>query len=1191
MSRASRRPVVTATCVLCVALSSARSLAQDDRAIPLTDARVDVARLTSGASSQQSTFLIDDAETVRIHVIGTIPLASVQIQLPGGGTVTPANAEATYGGSYREIQITDPDPACASIPFLCMPGSHHFYELPSQGTGNYTVTYGAADPLCPTCDAAVLIEVVTDSPIRVAVTVLPAKLKAGSSLTIATLVFDGDTAVQGATVTAHVKPSTGAAYTDVPLLDDGNFADAQAGDGVYSATFSTLTALTDTYDATVEISGTSRGFPFQRQTATRFYAYVPPAKFSSSLGLSDQGIDSDTPPNGLFDRFEISAKVDVSVTGDYSLVAFLDTPNDGALLGLLRQHLTAGMGRTIKADVSAEDVLENGEDGPFEMTELQLVYHDPQPEGELPTTVDELAFDPVYNTSSYAVVNFDRSPLIIHLDDVTSQAVDTDGPPDGLYNALTFQIPFDFLLEGTYTSSAALMGACGSDVSAEIARTEGQFQVQAPWTNPVVVTVEFDGAPIGEAGIDGIYELKNLVITGPTSFLGWDVAQTSTSYLASQFEGWAGLPDCDSNLVSDVCDLAIDPNRDCDNDGMLDACGTPETGACCDLADGTCTDGISACLCPGKFEVGESCATISPACDSGACCVKDGPESDHCDPLLTTEAQCAGEQQPTIFVLGGVCGQSGLCPWPTCYDATGCCFEERTGEIGCNDVWCCDAVCRFDSYCCNGEWDDVCVDEAADLCGQNYSDCNGNGLPDDTCDIAEGNSQDCNSNAVPDECDIESGLSADCDYDAIPDECMAPLTGACCESESGQCVNGVSECDCLGRFALGTSCAALQPPCTHACCQSDGSCSDETLASCAAIGVLVPGSACNDPGMSCPTCPTHTGDCCQPHASPCCENANCSTEVCIYDSFCCDVVWDSTCALEAGMVCDVSCPGPVVDPPLIITTYPHGARKQRYVSFAPQGSHTYTAFQIQDIGSGGPWYYISTPRTSPASIVGQGLTFVVSDTTPILFDWSSLPAIHVGGCMIAPGDGLVCVGGPNDGQACTADVFCQSPAGTCRGIGRDYEVRATSDGINFSTSIVVTTAARPNASNGRFWADVVGPFNSTLDPDTGTSPATPINKWRPPDGVTGGFDISAALQVVSSVPTAPHFTWTDVNPELTDRVTISADVLRIVNAFNVGSGKEFYPFAFPQTPTTIHGPTPPSPALCPVPPLMAALSP
>lgn len=252
-------------------------------------------------------------------------------------------------------------------------------------------------------------------------------------------------------------------------------------------------------------------------------------------------------------------------------------------------------------------------------------------------------------------------------------------------------------------------------------------------------------------------------------------------------------------------------------------------------------------------------------------------------------------------------------------------------------------------------------------------------------------------------------------------------------------------------------------------------------------------------------------------------------------------------------------------PPLAITSYPHGVRKQRYISFAPQPSQVASSFRVEDVGSGMK-YYISTPRTTPDtpdySIVGQGLTFVVSDTSPIIYNWSDLPAIHVGGCMIAPGD---------------------QP-----GVGRSYEVTATTDGIDFSSPITVFTAEQP--TDGRFWADVVG--HRAPAGDSTTTPPTPVGAWTPPEKVVTGRDIASALESSTQAPNAPHFTWTDIHGEPTDRKPNGPDVLRILNAFSSGSGKEYYPYPYPQLPCLIHDPVnPPSPALCPPPPLMAALSP
>lgn len=45
----------------------------------------------------------------------------------------------------------------------------------------------------------------------------------------------------------------------------------------------------------------------------------------------------------------------------------------------------------------------------------------------------------------------------------------------------------------------------------------------------------------------------------------------------------------------------------------------------------------------------------------------------------------------------------------------GSCFEERTSG-GCDDVACCTSICGFDSYCCNSQWDSLCVLHADERC-------------------------------------------------------------------------------------------------------------------------------------------------------------------------------------------------------------------------------------------------------------------------------------------------------------------------------------------------------------------------------------------------------------------------------------------------------------------------------------------
>ncbi len=235
-------------------------------------------------------------------------------------------------------------------------------------------------------------------------------------------------------------------------------------------------------------------------------------------------------------------------------------------------------------------------------------------------------------------------------------------------------------------------------------------------------------------------------------------------------------------------------------------------------------------------------------------------------------------------------------------------------------------------------------------------------------------------------------------------------------------------------------------------------------------------------------------------------------------------------------------------PALAEFNYPHGVRKNRYVTFVPNPANTglQHGYQVAHAGTGQTWY-ISTPRTTPDPSIG--LAYLVSDTSAPLHDFATLPFIHVGGCMIAPGE--------------------------------QYEIRATTDGVNFSAPLSVETADIP--LDGRWWADVVGNFSP--GGTFATVPPTPANSWTPPDSTVNGFDITAVLQVTQGASSAPHITWVDVNPELPDRAVNGNDVLRAVNAFAVGTTREFYPYNVPTVPG-LQGQS-----ACPTPPVASSLAP
>lgn len=66
-------------------------------------------------------------------------------------------------------------------------------------------------------------------------------------------------------------------------------------------------------------------------------------------------------------------------------------------------------------------------------------------------------------------------------------------------------------------------------------------------------------------------------------------------------------------------------------------------------------------------------------------------------------------------------------------EAGDCC--SATGSTHCDDEQCCDAICSVDPLCCEFEWDEICAEQAVELC----SVCGGSCGADDAEDCCEAN--------------------------------------------------------------------------------------------------------------------------------------------------------------------------------------------------------------------------------------------------------------------------------------------------------------------------------------------------------------------------------------------------------------------------------------------------------------------
>jgi hypothetical protein len=110
---------------------------------------------------------------------------------------------------------------------------------------------------------------------------------------------------------------------------------------------------------------------------------------------------------------------------------------------------------------------------------------------------------------------------------------------------------------------------------------------------------------------------------------------------------------------------------------------------------------------------------------------------------------------------------------------------------------------------------------------------------------------------------------------------QCPGEGDCCAA------NGTPGCEDL---ACCLEVCAIDPYCCDV--EWDSLCANVANGTCAACGAGCPGS----------------GNCCAANGTPGCDDFTCCLQVCASDPFCCDTVWDSTCALAAQGACS-SCSG------------------------------------------------------------------------------------------------------------------------------------------------------------------------------------------------------------------------------------------------------------------------------------------
>ncbi|MBM4353519.1 MAG: hypothetical protein FJ109_06930 [Deltaproteobacteria bacterium] len=311
--------------------------------------------------------------------------------------------------------------------------------------------------------------------------------------------------------------------------------------------------------------------------------------------------------------------------------------------------------------------------------------------------------------------------------------------------------------------------------------------------------------------------------------------------------------------IEPVCgDTVCDPAETCES--CPDDCGPCVAGACCEPHDAPgCDDpGISACVC-----------AKDPFCCETAW-----------DALCVSEVEDfgCGLCEAPVTCGDGVCDDTETCV--TCEKDCGPCVAGPCCEVhagtGCDDEAVTACVCAQDAYCCQVEWDSLCVDEVTSLqCG----DCGvvvlcGN----QKCEAGE----DC-KNCPQDcgECPVACG-DGKCEADEMCNNCAQD----CGECSGKSCCVAHDQKGC--KDPAVTKCVCAMDP---YCCTNnwDGLCASEA--------------------DQCGSC---NGDCCKEHNNPGCDDETVEACVCAQDPFCCETAWDGICvnevtSLKCGVCQTVQC--------------------------------------------------------------------------------------------------------------------------------------------------------------------------------------------------------------------------------------------------------------------------------------------
>ena len=291
-------------------------------------------------------------------------------------------------------------------------------------------------------------------------------------------------------IPAYLMDSSGTVMIDFDSF--GGFLSSNTS--TVTLTFSGMTIRTSGLDGPYLVQMTLHDFDMNlldadtHTTAAYQHTEFQPPGASFSPPHSDYGLDTDMPPDGLYDYLVVEVNLNITEDDWYDVDAVLYDSSGMTLIDYAWDYdwLTVGSG-TLELYFDGLAIHASGIDGPYLVS---MVLFD--------GSWNHIGSD-THTTAMYNHTEFEE-PGASFAPPHSDYGLDTDMPPDGYYNYLIVEANLNVTEEGPYEIDAVLFDSSGMVLI--------DFAWAADWLMPggnITLYLNFDGDAIRQSGIDGPY--------------------------------------------------------------------------------------------------------------------------------------------------------------------------------------------------------------------------------------------------------------------------------------------------------------------------------------------------------------------------------------------------------------------------------------------------------------------------------------------------------------------------------------------------------------------------------------------------------------------------------------------------------------------------------------------------------------